>query len=59
MVEPELPAATVGALEQKGNKTKQIPHIATVNLLVRTDARPHRGRRRAAQPQRSPPVIDV
>ena len=28
----------MGALEQKGNKTKQIPHIATVNLLVRTDA---------------------
>ena len=50
MVEPELPAATVGALEQKGNKTKQIPHIATVNLLVRTDA----GLIEAAAEPRSP-----
>jgi gamma-glutamyltranspeptidase/glutathione hydrolase len=49
MVEPELPAATVRALEQKGNKTKQIPHIATVNLVVRTDA----GIEAAAEP-RSP-----
>jgi len=50
MVEPELPAATVRALEQKGNKTKQIPHIATVNLLVRTDA----GLIEAAAEPRSP-----
>ncbi len=49
MVEPELPAATVKALEQRGHKTKQTPHIGTVNLLVRTDA----GIEAAAEP-RSP-----
>jgi gamma-glutamyltranspeptidase/glutathione hydrolase len=37
MVEPELPVATVRALEQRGQKVKPVPHIGTVNLLVRTD----------------------
>jgi gamma-glutamyltranspeptidase/glutathione hydrolase len=49
MVEPELPAATVAGLQQRGHKTKPVPHIGTVNLLVRTDA----GIEAAAEP-RSP-----
>jgi gamma-glutamyltranspeptidase/glutathione hydrolase len=49
MVEPELPETTVTGLAQRGHKTKQVPHIGTVNLLVRTDA----GIEAAAEP-RSP-----
>jgi gamma-glutamyltranspeptidase/glutathione hydrolase len=49
MIEPELPAATVTGLQQRGHKTKQVPHIGTVNLLVRTAA----GIEAAAEP-RSP-----
>jgi gamma-glutamyltranspeptidase len=39
----------VAGLQQRGHKTKPVPHIGTVNLLVRSDA----GIEAAAEP-RSP-----
>jgi gamma-glutamyltranspeptidase/glutathione hydrolase len=37
MVEPEIVRDVTAGLERRGHKTKEMPHIGTVNVLVRTD----------------------
>jgi gamma-glutamyltranspeptidase / glutathione hydrolase len=37
MVEPEIVRDVTTGLEQRGHKVKEMPHIGTVNVLVRTD----------------------
>jgi gamma-glutamyltranspeptidase/glutathione hydrolase len=36
-VEPEIPRDVIENLERRGHKTREFPHIATVNVLVRVD----------------------
>jgi gamma-glutamyltranspeptidase / glutathione hydrolase len=37
MVEPDIVRDVTAGLEQRGHKLKEMPHIGTVNVLVRTD----------------------
>jgi gamma-glutamyltranspeptidase/glutathione hydrolase len=37
MVEPEIARDVTAGLEQRGHKIKEMPHVGTVNVLVRTD----------------------
>jgi gamma-glutamyltranspeptidase/glutathione hydrolase len=37
MVEPDVPRDVNAGLEQRGHKIKEMPHVGTVNVLVRTD----------------------
>jgi gamma-glutamyltranspeptidase/glutathione hydrolase len=37
MVEGDVPRDVVAGLEKRGHKIKEMPHIGTVNVLVRTD----------------------
>lgn len=49
MVEPEIARDVLDGLERRGHKIREVPHIGTVNVLVRTD----RGIEAGAEP-RSP-----
>jgi gamma-glutamyltranspeptidase / glutathione hydrolase len=37
MVEPDIARDVTAGLEQRGHKIKEMPHVGTVNVLVRTD----------------------
>ena len=37
MVEGDIPRDVIAGLEKRGQKIKEMPHIGTVNVLVRTD----------------------
>jgi len=37
MIEPDVPRDVTTGLEQRGHKIKEMPHVGTVNVLVRTD----------------------